>query len=420
MAQSCVFLIDFDNVFGGLWKLDRNLAKRFAREPDVWLQRLRTHYLAGDERRWLVLRCYLNPAGFVEDEEGEQGRLYFSRFRPAWLSAGFEVVDCPALTRQKKNAADIRIVIDALDLLGHRTRFDEFVIASADADFTPLLQRIRADDRHITVLSSQFSSRAFSSIADRYIDDRGIEALTGPDVTPVAEPIEPAAGADAWAGFAAVLARRYEEASAPINLAALAQSIGRECPDAVRAKWFGLGFAGAIARAGLPRVRLSQHFLWDDERHQEPVGADMLEEDELPPVIEMLVRNVGLPRIDRAVWPELFQALAEYAASQPFNLTESTRWTRERLAERKLSVARGAIAFVVRGTQFGGEPLTKVPPPSGEDIANAFLSNLIAQVGNSGFVLDDAEEDAIAEWLGFNPETDEPEAADEPAEPEPE
>jgi uncharacterized LabA/DUF88 family protein len=52
------------------------------------------------------------------------------------------VIDCPPLTSQNKNGADIRMVMDILDALNHQTRFNEFILLSSDADFTPLLTRL--------------------------------------------------------------------------------------------------------------------------------------------------------------------------------------------------------------------------------------------------------------------------------------
>ncbi|MDR3401567.1 MAG: NYN domain-containing protein, partial [Chthoniobacter sp.] len=153
MPARCAIFVDFDNVFTTLWGLDRNAALRFASEPADWLQVLANSCLTGEPRRWLVARCYLNPAGYAPTPGEANDRLYFSRFRPSLVRAGFEVIDCPVVSRGGKNAADIRMVVDALDLLGHRTHFDEFVLASGDSDFTPLLQRLRAEDRRITIIS---------------------------------------------------------------------------------------------------------------------------------------------------------------------------------------------------------------------------------------------------------------------------
>ena len=116
MVAKSAILVDFDNVFITLWDLDRDAALGFASEPADWLQVLANTHLLGEPRRWLVTRCYLNPAGYVHAPGEPNQRLYFSRFRPGLVRAGFEVIDCPAVARGGKNAADIRIVVDALDL----------------------------------------------------------------------------------------------------------------------------------------------------------------------------------------------------------------------------------------------------------------------------------------------------------------
>src|SRR4051794_40379730 len=162
-----VLYLDFDNVFGALAKLDPRIALSFAEQPREWLRRL----AAGQEaslRRWLVLRCYMNPAGWIPHPQNSGARLYFSRFRPPFTHAGFEVVDCPRLS-QTKNGADIRLVIDAVEALRADVRYEEFVIASGDSDMTPLIVRLRASDRRVTLLSPSDSAVVLGAVADRLI-----------------------------------------------------------------------------------------------------------------------------------------------------------------------------------------------------------------------------------------------------------
>src|SRR5690606_20961215 len=122
--------LDFDNVFSGLCELDPLAAERFATDPGVWLQRLSEIVESGAQRRWLVLRCYLNPSGYVP--MGTE-RKYFSRYRTAFVRAGFEIVDCPRYNATK-NGADIRVVVDAIDALSTVPGCEEFIIASGDSD----------------------------------------------------------------------------------------------------------------------------------------------------------------------------------------------------------------------------------------------------------------------------------------------
>lgn len=411
MVAKSAILVDFDNVFITLWDLDRDAALGFASEPGDWLQVLANTNLSGDSRRWLVARCYLNPAGYVHASGEANDRLYFSRFRPGLVRAGFEVVDCPAVARGGKNAADIRIVVDALDLLDHRTRFDEFVLASGDSDFTPLLQRLRAEDRRTTIISPGYLSSAYTALADSIVGFDALRSLVVADADdPPAEAsaarraIAPKGGklAEATeADFAEFVRQRYEGASSPLNLAALALEAARTIPGAKQSQWYGHGtFSAAVAALGLPQLRFSQHHLWDDDRHQPPAGATPGEGAEQPEPVELLSRALDLPRVKQEYWPKLFEILSTYAASNEFNLTEATRWCRDALARDGVPIARTAIGYVVRGCQFGGARLDADVPPSAEEIARAFLRAVLDRAGTLGVALDSGAEREVASWLG--------------------
>lgn len=404
MPAKSVILIDFDNVFLGLWRLDAELAQRFANEPMEWLPRLANSHLTLGDRRWLVARCYLNPSGWVQVDE--HNRLYFSRYRPGLVRAGFDVIDCPSMTGAGKNAADIRMVIDALDLLRADSRYDEFVIASSDSDFVPLLQRIRAHDRHITVISPGDSSSAYRSLADNILDFAAIDALVWPEVSPeeAVEEVREQATEDGgeWKLFRDLISARYRSSSVPLNLAALAHETAREIPGAREAGWFGMGsFSGAIDRLELPGARRSQQFLWDEERHQPPATSQRAEDANIPSIIATMMRVIDLPRIAKEKWPSLFATLARYAAEHDFNLTEATRWSRDTLEKKGERVGRPTLGFVIRGVGLGGAPLNRQPPPDEIELAEAFQRNMVDHARHSGIEIDADAEAQIADWLGL-------------------
>lgn len=164
--RSALF-VDFDNIYIGLSKSDPQAAERFASDPARWLNWLerglpgRADGKAGPprERSILVRRCYPNPdAGF-------------RRFRSFFTSAAFAVTDCPTLTRTGKNSSDIYMVMDILDLLNHKTYFDEFIIFSGDSDFMPVLLRLRAHDRRTTTLAIDFMPPAYKAACDLVISE---------------------------------------------------------------------------------------------------------------------------------------------------------------------------------------------------------------------------------------------------------
>jgi hypothetical protein len=167
-VRSALF-VDFDNIYLGLQNEDPRAAEQFATHPGRWLRWLQED-LPNDSRlprKILLRRCYLNPS-------------QFSRFRPYFIRSAFEVVDCPPLTRGGKTSADIQMVMDIMDALGHATRFEEFIILSGDADFTPVLLRLSRYDRRSVVLAAGPASAAYKAACDLIIDqDTFLEEAIG-------------------------------------------------------------------------------------------------------------------------------------------------------------------------------------------------------------------------------------------------
>lgn len=413
--------LDFDNVFGGLLKLDPSVALQFAREPGTWLLRLSSALTVDGPRRWLVLRCYLNPGGSVAHPEGANGsRLYFSEFRPAFTQAGFDVIDCPRITHTK-NAADIRLVVDAMEALRGDTRYEEFVIASGDSDMTPLLVKLRSEDRRTTIVSPSDAAAAFVAVADQSIsgaqvlelvqgepveedDDVALEVETTLEVEKAGEGsagtplrhLEPA-HLEAKERAASVVKESYAAAAGPLNLATLAAELRRDVGGIIdETTWFGAGgFVRFLNQLGLTGARFSQHYLWDERRHNAPTGHVY----DGPAVIARLAPALSLPRLKHADWTPIYRALADYASSHDFNLTEATRLTRDRLADMGVPVSRQSIAFVAQGAAYGGCPLYRDPAPAAAEICTAFIDNVLNRAAAAGIQLDAAEAQQVRDWL---------------------
>jgi uncharacterized protein (TIGR00288 family) len=63
--------------------------------------------------------------------------------------AGFELIEIPHVKQSGKNSADIRMVVDALDLCYTKTHVDTFVIISGDSDFSPLVSKLRENNKAV-------------------------------------------------------------------------------------------------------------------------------------------------------------------------------------------------------------------------------------------------------------------------------
>ncbi len=110
----------------------------------------------------------------------EKGKIIFRRAYCDWTrfqdakarlhEFGVELVDVPPSTRAGKNGADMRLVIDALELNYARNHINTFVIASGDSDFCPLAYKLRENDRTVIGLAvKEATSPFFVKACDEFI-----------------------------------------------------------------------------------------------------------------------------------------------------------------------------------------------------------------------------------------------------------
>ena len=73
----------------------------------------------------------------------------YKEFRPTMHYASFELIEVPHVSQSGKNSADIRMVVDALDLCYTKEHVDTFVIISGDSDFSPLVSKLRENNKTV-------------------------------------------------------------------------------------------------------------------------------------------------------------------------------------------------------------------------------------------------------------------------------
>ena len=71
----------------------------------------------------------------------------YKEFKAAMHEASFELIEIPHVRQAGKNSADIRMVVDALDLCYTKEHVDTFVIISGDSDFSPLVSKLRENNK---------------------------------------------------------------------------------------------------------------------------------------------------------------------------------------------------------------------------------------------------------------------------------
>ena len=132
----------------------------------------------------LVTRTGLDPDSFdlqpALDVLLEKGKVVFRRAYADWTrfagatkrlhDHGVEMMDVPPSTRAGKNGADVRLVIDALELAYLREHIDTFVIASGDSDFCPLAAKLRENDRTVIGMAvKESTSPLFVKACDEFV-----------------------------------------------------------------------------------------------------------------------------------------------------------------------------------------------------------------------------------------------------------
>lgn len=184
-ATLCAVFVDYDNIYMSLRRKSEEAAKKFAKEAGRWLKEIENGGLvtandpssAPGQRRIVMSRCYGNPVPRRNSGDNSTDMNSFPFVRHHFLRAGFEVIDCPPLTAQLKNSADIRMVMDVRDVLNHETRFEEFIILSGDADFTPVLHRLRAHARRTAVFANDHTATPYTAISDGEVREADLISL---------------------------------------------------------------------------------------------------------------------------------------------------------------------------------------------------------------------------------------------------
>lgn len=436
--KSALF-VDFDNIYSGLRQLDHATADRFAKAPTEWVSWMINslalpEHVAGDaRRRILVRRCYLNPQ-------------VYQRFRPYFNLAGFEITDCPALTSGGKTSTDIHMVLDIIDLLQHETHYDEFIVLSADADFTPVLRKLRRWDRRTTVLAIGFPSAAYRASADLVIDQdeflRGALGAAKPHDVDLRKRASNASSLTVAPGSSRTGSAAYEEANSaatieiadqsraspsaeaqvlaelvrrevqrstePVACARLAQSITRHA-GATPSDWYGNGsFRRFLESLDLTPLqfdwKVAGGIIFDPERHARAADATNTNQEwtgdaSILAFARQLHEVAGVPLLAPPHYKELFTLLSADLDEHGYRFLETAKRVRDRCRETGLPVNRADIDFILRGLVFRGHQFDGHANTAAE-LSAKFANNVRSLCLREQIVLDAQTEALIRHWIG--------------------
>ncbi len=416
--------VDFDNIHTRLLEQDPSLARTFATNPQRWLRWLEGHALRmmygdGVRRRVLKRCCYMNPIKYQE-------------FRPFFIRSAFHVVDCPPLTNHGKTSADIHLTMDCMDVLAHPTRFDEIIILSGDADFTPLLLRIQEHAKRSLVLSVGYTAPSYAAACSWRIredwflaqaledpreeseqegsvraaerDELQAEGLPGKD-----KPVHLTLPVFKRIRLVESIKQLVAESSVPVPLPSVAQVLRREQeapPD-----WFGAGTLRALLELlDIAPVALSpagEGHVFDPARHEHPKGDEPKDEFRTidPAVYEFAIkvhRLTDVPLLSRAQYSALFAMLAEEVSAHGFSRTGTVRAIEELCEDEGAPIANNQIAFVVEGVIRGGVNLAttgKAGPLEVQRLRKAFAKSVEDLCALSQMVIGKEERALLNRWL---------------------
>lgn len=94
----------------------------------------------------------------------------YEKFKRSMHESNFELIDIPHVRQSGKNSADIRMVVDALDLCYTKPHIDTFVVISGDSDFSPLVSKLRENNKVVIGVGvKQSTSDLFVATCDEFI-----------------------------------------------------------------------------------------------------------------------------------------------------------------------------------------------------------------------------------------------------------
>ncbi len=112
----------------------------------------------------------------------------YSEFKVAFHEAAIELIDIPQRRYTGKNSADIKMVVDAMDLCYAKEHLDTFVILSGDSDFSPLVSKLKENNKYVIGIGvKNSSSNLLVDNCDEFIyyEDVWRDRERGPELTGV-------------------------------------------------------------------------------------------------------------------------------------------------------------------------------------------------------------------------------------------
>ncbi|MBC2730872.1 NYN domain-containing protein [Thiobacillus sp.] len=122
----------------------------------------------------------------------------YKEYKRDMHEAAFELIEIPHVRQSGKNSADIRMVVDALDLCYTKSHIDAFVIISGDSDFSPLISKLKENGKSVIGIGVRGSaSSLLIGNCDEFIFYEDLVKIKAPSKVPARKPAPAAPAAPA-------------------------------------------------------------------------------------------------------------------------------------------------------------------------------------------------------------------------------
>jgi uncharacterized protein (TIGR00288 family) len=157
----------------------------------------------------------------------------YKEYKRDMHEAAFELIEIPHVRQSGKNSADIRMVVDALDLCYTKSHIDAFVIISGDSDFSPLISKLKENGKSVIGIGVRGSaSSLLIGNCDEFIFYEDLVQIKAPHKAPARKPAAAAPPAKETAGGAPTAASPTRRRARPATEKPGAPAAGKAEPSA--------------------------------------------------------------------------------------------------------------------------------------------------------------------------------------------
>jgi hypothetical protein len=410
--------IDYDNVRTELGRYDPAVAARFANKTLVWLEALEKSMplpagVEAEGRRIVSRRCYASPQNI-------------NNHRRNFTQTGFEVIDCPPLTTHLKNSADIYIVMDIVDYLQRYPHIEEFIILSADADFVPVLNRLRKELKKSVIFTSYNTTAAYRNCSDRTIEadffaeHLAIE-LAAPRVqqegaaakaagggesepVPVASKTAPVAPGDKLrAAIVECLTRAAGRRLGRLAFAAAAPALREGLGAKLGTGWAGYKtFTALIEHVDLAPLQVDwrAQTISDPDFHVDLGAWDEEERERLGEFVTDVLQTASkpIPLLRPGEYSRVFAALAaHYKSEEPGTLADAVNLVAETCSAAGVDVTAQEVRFIATGLLMQEYRFTDAAEPA--ELAALWRVQVYRLCRNPDWMLEPEDAALLAHWF---------------------